>query len=324
MAGTFAHISIVDSLCDVDILNDITTLTPAMKGALKTNLNFCELGSVSPDYPYLTFWDGNAQGWANVMHYWKTADFVRNGIPLVSRQGLGTLDKPRCIAWLFGYVAHLVTDLTVHPIVNERVGPYEQNKIQHRICEINQDVYIFKQLNHEDITAAEYISDKNCGVASCGAVSNRDKLQPVVSRIWSSILEIIFLQDVAMKASAGKPNNAPDPDEWHEHFVALVDEASEKNGFLFPLARYVAETKGIAYPEYEHLDRSFIYNLKSPLGGTLGYDQVFRMAQDNVKKYWGELGAALVSKNPKDFTLPNADLDTGLDEGGQSVFWRLS
>ena len=55
MAGTFAHITLVDSLCqDADALDSIDTLSPTMKRALMQFNNFCELGAVSPDTPYLT------------------------------------------------------------------------------------------------------------------------------------------------------------------------------------------------------------------------------------------------------------------------------
>ena len=81
MAGTFAHITLVDKLCqDNDVLNGITTLTPAMRQALKLYRPFCELGAISPDAPYLQLLSGDSARWANVMHYWKTADFVRHAI----------------------------------------------------------------------------------------------------------------------------------------------------------------------------------------------------------------------------------------------------
>lgn len=52
MAGTFAHIALVDLLCqDGDALDGIATLTPAMKRALMQFNNFCELGAISPAAP---------------------------------------------------------------------------------------------------------------------------------------------------------------------------------------------------------------------------------------------------------------------------------
>jgi hypothetical protein len=52
MAGTFAHIGLVDSLChNADLLDEISGLTPQMKRSLMKFINFCELGAISPDAP---------------------------------------------------------------------------------------------------------------------------------------------------------------------------------------------------------------------------------------------------------------------------------
>jgi hypothetical protein len=54
MAGTFIHLALVYSLCrDVDALESIPYLTKPMKRALMGFMKFCDLGAVSPDYPYL-------------------------------------------------------------------------------------------------------------------------------------------------------------------------------------------------------------------------------------------------------------------------------
>ena len=46
----------------------------------------------------------------------------------------GTLKKWTCdaqqkgLAWLLGYCAHVATDVTIHPVVEMKVGPYDENK----------------------------------------------------------------------------------------------------------------------------------------------------------------------------------------------------
>jgi len=110
MAGGFAHITFVDVLCkDGDALDNIRGLIPSMKRALALNLNYVELGAVSPDYPYLCLFDDNAAGWANVMHYWKTLEPVRRAIPIVHAMDFRSVEAAKCLAWLFGYMAHVVT-----------------------------------------------------------------------------------------------------------------------------------------------------------------------------------------------------------------------
>ena len=58
-----------------------------------------------------------------------------------------------------------------------------------------------------------------------------------------------------------------------------------------------------------------------PNGTTANYDQVFEQAKRNVMKSWGELGAALDAGDGGLFTLANGDLDTGLADNNQSIFW---
>ena len=51
MAGGFAHMTLVDTLCNGRALGGIPNVTAPMKEALEFYRNFAELGAVSPDYP---------------------------------------------------------------------------------------------------------------------------------------------------------------------------------------------------------------------------------------------------------------------------------
>lgn len=323
MAGTFAHIALVDLLCqDGDILDGIATLTPAMKRALMTFDNFCELGAISPDAPYLKLFSKDATAWANVMHYWKTADFIRRTIPYLNALNFGATDTKKCFAWLFGYTAHLVTDFTVHPMINIRVGPYEQNQLQHRLCELNEDVYIFNKLGFGDVTTAEFLKSESGGIASCADQTDDDKLDPAVKDLWCHCLAGDPLAGIKMKDGLPAPKNSPDPDEWFDHYVTMIDKFAEE-GNRFPwLCRRIAEDEGLVYPQINEVDQSFIQNLKLPDGTTANYDQVFERARQNVITTWRDLGNALDNGDASLFTLPNGDLDTGLaDDTQQSIFW---
>jgi hypothetical protein len=79
MPGTFAHMTFVDAVC-AESLDAIPGLSSETKEALGLFQNYLELGSTSPDYPSLTVLDSGAACWANVMHYYATADFVRDGV----------------------------------------------------------------------------------------------------------------------------------------------------------------------------------------------------------------------------------------------------
>jgi hypothetical protein len=320
MAGTFAHITLVDSICqDADTLDSIITLTPAMKRALMQFTNFCELGAVSQDTPYLKLLSADSACWANVMHYWKTADFIRRAVPYVNALDFQHPPIKKCLAWLFGYTAHIVTDLTVHPVINLRVGPYEQNKLQHRLCELNQDVYIFHKLGFGDVSTAEYI--ENCGIGSCADAADDDKLDPAIRKLWCYCLEGYPLESIQMKNGLPAPDGPPDPDEWFAHYVDMIDKFAEEGGRFPYLMRECVEAEGLVYPQLNEVDQTFIQNLKTPDGTTASYDQVFERARQNVLATWGNLGAALDAGDQSLFTLPNGDLDTGFADSRPSIFW---
>ena len=320
MAGTFANITLVDSLCqNADALDGIDTLSPTMKRALMQFNNFCELGAVSPDTPYLKLLSADSACWANVMHYWKTADFIRRAGPYVNALDFRLTATQKCFAWLFGYTAQVVTDFTVHPEINLRVGPYEQNKLQHRLCELSQDVYIFHKLGFGEVSRAEYI--KRCGIDSCADETDDDKLDPAVRKLWCHCLGGYDLSTIKMKDALPAPKGPPDPDAWFDHYVGMIAKFAEEGGKFPWLCRHIVEAEGLVFPQLDEVDQTFVQNLKMPDGTTATYDQVFERARQNVMKAWRELGAALDAGDFNLFTLANGDLDTGLTDNNQSIFW---
>ena len=97
--------SAVDKVCgDLDFLGAVGQVGKIAQYALEKNLNFCELGAVSPDLPYVDLLHGNSKGWANVMHCWKTGDIARAGVAYFAKKDLGAGDPDtlRALAWLFG------------------------------------------------------------------------------------------------------------------------------------------------------------------------------------------------------------------------------
>lgn len=319
MAGTFTHLALVYSLCrDVDALNSIPYMTSPMKRALMGSMKFCDLGAVSPDYPYLTLLNNNAAGWANVMHYWNTADLIRRAIPIIYEMHYGSTNALHSIAWIFGYLAHVITDLTVHPVINLKVGRYEENKTEHRVCEMNQDVYIFSQMGLGNIINAEYIRD--CGIAACSDPNDKKKLDPIISSIWSGILNSIPLSTIELPDGVTKPDSAAELDKWHNNFVFMIDKIADEGGSLPPISRHFAEQKGLVYPDLKNLNLDYIKNLSSPNGGSMHFDELFRITQENIKQGWSELAHALDKGKPEFLLLANGNLDTGLS-GSQSIFW---
>lgn len=74
--------------------------------------------------------------------------------------------RDKAFAWLLGYTAHVITDTTIHPVVEPKVGPYAQNKTAHRECEMHQDAYIFQRLNLGGVGVADLESSlERCSLA---------------------------------------------------------------------------------------------------------------------------------------------------------------
>ena len=321
MAGGYAHVTLVKCLCgDANALDAMPNLSAGMKRALMFESSYVELGAVSPDYPVMCLLDDNAAGWGNVTHYWHTLDVVRKAVPLIWDMHYGKGDTRKCLAWLFGYVAHVVTDLTVHPVVNLKVGPYAENKRKHRVCEINQDVYVFDKVLKQQITQAEYI--RNCGIRSCCDPADRDRLHPAVADLWRQCLPQVPGTKIELPSDLLVPTASADPDYWHRQFVMMIDDFAEEGGRLPWLARQIAEAAGLVYPELQDVDRQFIDRLETP-EGYMHYDEVFARTLANVKVAWDQLGAALgKTDGPGEFTMANGCLDTGYDDNGNMMCWK--
>ena len=83
MPGAYAHITLVNLAKETRRLDRVPQFPPKAIGLLNKHFKFCELGAVSPDYPYLAIMDDGAKKWADLMHYTRTGDLVKSGIQLV-------------------------------------------------------------------------------------------------------------------------------------------------------------------------------------------------------------------------------------------------
>jgi hypothetical protein len=304
MPGAFAHITLVNLLKEPQRLEAIRDFPEAAIPAVLDYFSFCELGAVSPDYPYLALGDKEAARWADAMHYERTGEMIHAGIH-VARELDGDA-KQIALAWLLGYTAHVGTDVTIHPVVERKVGPYAQNKDAHRICEMHQDAYIFQRLNLGDIGLSEHLDS---GICSCGSM---DSLHPVIRDIWQQMMKGVHTEE--------HWQNAPDPDKWHVGFRRVVDIAEEGNR-LMPIARHVAADCGFTYPAQEDVDQQFIENLRVPTG-YMHYDQIFDAAVNNVTKLWAVVArGVLLGDEAYRTEVANWNLDTGRDANGKLVLW---
>lgn len=310
MPGTYAHLTLVNELRVPARLEVIPDFPDAARLAVMRHFKFCELGAVSPDYPYLAIMASEAAQWADLMHYEHTVEMIGIGVREVAAMPDG-LDRERALSWLLGYAAHVVTDATIHPVVELKVGPYAENKRAHRVCEMHQDAYIFPRLNVGQVGLAEYL---NAGVWACCDKPDSGRLEPVIAELWHNMLLLAHPQAYLA--------NRPDPDLWHRAFHRVVDKI-EEGACLLPAARHLAVDCGLTYPNPAEIDRQYIDQLRVPgVAGHMDYDAIFEQAIGMVAGMWSWIARAVYNDNPPDLArLGNWNLDTGRDEADHYVMW---
>ncbi|HEX9078264.1 MAG TPA: zinc dependent phospholipase C family protein [Desulfuromonadaceae bacterium] len=309
MPGPYAHIALVNEVRDSGALDAVFPETPAASAALAEFFPYCELGAVSPDYPNLAPDAGRAGEWADAMHYRRTGAMITKGIELVrAHRGDG---QGKMLAWLLGYAAHVVADVTIHPVVRCKVGDYAANRRQHRVCEMNQDAHVFRRMGVGEIGACGCLNQR---VAECGDAGNGDLLDRDVAGLWSTMLREVHPELYG--------ENHPDPREWHGGFGAMAAAGVEDGQHLFPLARVIASRNALSYPVHAETDPDFIDHLEVPRGGCLHYDAIFEKAVGHTREVWSTVARGVLADDAayRSF-FGEWDLDTGLDENGRLVFW---
>lgn len=308
MPGAYAHITLVNEVKEPSILELVEGFDPRAISSILKHFKFCELGAVSPDYPYLDVMNTGSAQWADLMHYENTGDMIKAGIQYLKK--MDGEEQRKGFAWLLGYAAHVATDVTIHPVVELKVGSYADNKKTHRVCEMNQDAYIFQRLNLGEVGLSEHL---NSGIWAC-CEPNSNQLNSTITTLWNSMLSATY--------PAGFRDNIPDIHKWHSFFRRMVDKIAEEGNHLTPIARHVAVNCGLTYPAIKHLDPQYIYGLQVP-NGRMDYDQIFEKAKKNVTRIWSEIAKAVFHNDESYMTsFGNWNLDTGKDGNGRYVFWE--
>jgi len=306
MPGAYAHLTMASLLNSSNALIERGGLSAKDIGWLLIYNKFFELGVVGPDYPYLNVLNNTAKKWADAMHYQRTGDRLKAGIRFV--RTMPEPEKYKALAWLLGFTSHIITDVTIHPVVELKVGPYEGNEKAHRICEMHQDVFIYKKMDVGDIYHANFLKN---GIATCTDPKHADRLDPTICEVWAHMLKSTDSQLYQTQA--------PDFHAWHRWFKDLVAAAAP--GGLFAWSRHMAIGDGVLYPATP--DASYIDDLPTPGGGSLSYEKIFQKARRNVRKYWAIVTRACLAGDETDLPLiKNWNLDTGRDETGTLTFWK--
>ena len=298
MAGGFTHIT----LC-MHIINENMGLNNDLLTLLYNNNQFVWLGAISPDLPYLSL-NGEQTKWADTFHEKSTNQVVLNSFNALRGEWPQKTESTEVkLAWLLGYVSHLIADATIHPIVQAIVGPYSipENRDPHRICEMTQDSLIFHEINGIEITCSE-LSDY---LKFCGA---HDAFGELISFWTDSIL-------------SSYPNGSPDPDpkNWHSRYSKVIDFAEGGSG-VAAFFRHVGPGEDYLYQKVADINADpksldkYYNQVKLPIGGAGNFlEYGFHKTAGHIIDAWNFIFQAL--RNQKEITsvVKNIHLDTGVD-----------
>lgn len=303
MSGGYTHITLAQLAIEEAIHRREGLLHDDARRALGFWKKFCIVGSVAPDYPYLDLLDSNSIAWADAMHKGHAVELLRRGVTRV-REITDDNARQKCMAWLFGFSAHVSTDGTIHPVVNLKVGPYEENKTAHRVCEMSQDVYAHARLNMGVLDFNKQISTN---VNDTSDIDSSDNMDRDVTNLWHEMLTHVYPQ-------LGKP----EIDDWHRAMRRMM-KIGEGGNVLFAFARHVVANQGLVYPATA--DEQYLKGLAVPGEQRMDFEDIFQKALNNVIEMWGWLALALQGKASPLDTLKSWSLDTGIDEDNRMVYW---
>lgn len=305
MSGGYSHITLAQLAIEEGRNRRPGLLHDDAKRALGYWKKFCIVGAVSPDYPYLDVLDSGSAAWADAMHKSRAVDLLRLGVGRI-RAMADDNTRQKCLAWLLGFASHVATDGTIHPVVNLKVGPYEENKTAHRRCEMSQDVYAHARLN---MGALEFNRQISTNVDDSSDVDDRNRMDPDVANLW---------QDLLVNTYANSGLKPPKLHDWHKAMRAMM-KLGESGNVLFAFARHVAANQGLVYPAAP--EGEYIRGLKVPQGGAMDYEEIFQKALNNILQLWGWMSLSLQGQASPLDKLASWSLDTGIDDSGRMIYW---
>lgn len=304
MPGAYAHLTLANEASAPALLERANVPLDAITAILDWK-KFVELGAVSPDLSYLIF-TGNAKKWADKMHYVRSGDVIKSMARRVRAERNPMLLKKK-LAWLLGYTLHVGGDTTIHPVVRLKVGDYEQNKTAHRICEMNQDAYIFQRLNVGPLGLGDFLSKSIC---ACN--DEEGNLDSSIVGLWEAALEECYPDEFS--------ENRPTINAWFQSFNWWVGEIGGLS--LIPLARHVCIGEGLAYPSLNEIDYQYIHALRTPRNIPMPYDEIFDFAKTKVVSLWATVADYVINGNECALErILNLNLDTGEDSEGTIRMW---
>jgi hypothetical protein len=308
MAGAFTHFI----LCD-EGKSRRQALGPELWQLLNKHYRFLFLGAASPDLPYLSIHLGIVN-WADLMHYEKTNGIVERGhVRLKKAWSSRTPADEIGFAWLMGYASHLIADATIHPVVEAIVGRYQENKEEHRLCEMTQDAIIYNICRNTEIRYSEFSEM----VKFCKE-----------SKYFDGLMD--FWKKLALDNYPEK-GEEPHPSTWFTTYGEAID-AAEGGSEWVALFRHIGLAKGLIYKTSAEIETecpqhyvNYFAQVKVPGGMKVPFrERVFEKAIDHVVSAWKTLFEGLKSPLVVSHLVKNWNLDTGVDmesPEGTITYW---
>lgn len=319
MPGAFAHMIAAD-LAKTEMESRGLSF-PSM--ILNRFPQWLQAGAVGPDYPYLhhviTSHD-SSDSWADHLHYENTGDVIRAGATFLRegyQEGGNESVFLRKAAWFYGYASHVILDASIHPVVRAIVGEYEQNKTQHRACEMFMDSWIYAETYGVELTNSEWADY----LRALNDTRNKGMDPPVVE-FWQSMLQQVYPGPFSV--------NPPLIDQWHQAYVTKLDASDVNVGFF----RHLASEKGLVYVSSVKIGarnkKKYIEECLLPTNNQFGkthmhYRDIFRFGVENIARFWEEITAVIEGRgDPTLAAVLNWNLDKGTidPEGmGDATLW---
>lgn len=313
MPATFAHCLIAR-----EAMQRMGTEGALYSGILKMKNNFVVMGATGPDYPYLT--DVIKYGllhighnWANRMHYENVNVFIGEGVKRLSVMDQKSDQFQTCLAWLAGYMSHVIVDSFVHPVINQIVGgSYIFTHEEHGHCELIQDIYIFKKKTDTDIINAAPTDGQTFGYLNilddCSDPDDPNKINQHIRLFWPELLRVAhphassYFKDI-------------DPDEWHKNYKARINFISDTRSIFRHVLDITNAPRYIAEAEISPADREkYINNVLIPdQPNGISYDALFDKTVDLVVSKWKAIFPLVENGNTSTLPVKDWDLDTGVD-----------
>lgn len=289
MAGPFTHMLVCQAAQHA--------LPSEARQLLAANQCFLLLGAVSPDLPAVSDKVHDTH-WSNRMH---DRDLARLVVPIFSE-----LKAAHCrnglLAWLFGYVGHIVTDVVAHPVVRlslEHPGRGDQ----HQRSEITTDTLVFNEIKTWPLKSADFLG----WLKECNDDANHATYLQTMATWARCIAKVDHTFDGASSSVCS---------DWFAWYVNGIETATEIPRWFFGLNYLYPRTNQISADDRRDFYDDVTLPLPSNPHGPYKAN-VFDLAVRRLSSIWQQMWTRMLLADSTgiDDLIPDWNLNTGEKRG---------